>query len=90
MVSKTLTLRLDDDNSRHKAALESLEYIKETWNIKTDSGAILMWLQMAEHKTVSKYKLERELEELQTKYDDLRECLSDKNDIESRIMELLK
>lgn len=90
MIVKTLTLRFDDQDLRHKAALESLDYIKDTWNIKTDSGAIFIWLQMAQHKTESRYQLECDYQELQSKYDDIKELLSQKLDVEKRIKDILK
>jgi len=85
MTSKTLTLRLNGNTSSHNEALKSLEYIKKTWNLKTDTSAIVMWLQMAQHKTESKYELECDLEALQADYNELKELLSEKILLENKI-----
>lgn len=89
MTAKTLTLRLNGDIPSHNEALKSLEYIKKTWNLKTDTSAIVMWLQMAQYKTESKHELELDLEALQAEYDELKKLLSEKISLDNKIKEFL-
>lgn len=89
MIVKTLTIRLDDENPKHLEVLKSLSFIKETFNIKTDSGAFIFSLANAISQHSKLESLSNDFDILENDYNSLISLLNDRNSINYEIDEIL-
>lgn len=84
MLSKTITLRIDDQQT-----LDSIDYLKKNYNEKASSKAILRSINNAEKFNNQTSDLYDAYELLQSRYDSLVQSLRDINDAQQNINTIL-